>query len=187
MKRIVDLLEYIPEIYDNNKTMLSIQNTKSIELTNIFSDLDKAFDELFLMLAKEQGLTLYEELLEIKRDLRFSFDERREVIVAKLRGAGTTTKKLVQKVSEAYSNGEVEVIEESKGYLIKIKFVGTRGIPSNLEGLKRTLREIIPAHLEIKYLFTYLTWSEFVVYNKTVDEWNALMLTADSIRTYRGW
>lgn len=186
MKRKVNLSEYLPGIYDSNKTMLSIQDTNSIELTNLFSYIDDASNELYLLSAEERGLTLFENLLSIKRDLTLSFRERREVILAKLRGTGTTTKQMIKNVAESYSNGEVEVIEVNNRYIIKIKFIGTRGVPSNLEGLQRALREIIPAHLDIEYIFTYMTWTEFESYNKTIDEWNSLNLTADRLMAYRG-
>ena len=54
----------------------------------------------------------------------------------------------------------MEVIEHNDKYYFDIKFVGTRGIPSNMTGLKSILEEIKPAHLGINYVFTFATWGE---------------------------
>lgn len=186
MNRKVNLMEYIPDIYSQNKTMINIQDTKSEELSNLYSEFEEKTKEIFINLSSDLGLSQYEDILDISRNLKFTNDERRESIKAKLRGVGTTTKTMIKKVSEAYSNGEVEVIEENDKYIVKIKFVGTRGIPSNIEMLRQSLRNIIPAHLEIEYVFTYMTWEEFERYNKTIDEWDSLNLTADNIMAYRG-
>jgi len=75
-------------------------------------------------------------------------------------GSSTTTKEMIANVAKAFSNGEVEVIEHNEKYFFDIKFVGTRGIPANLDGLKHILNEIKPAHLGIKYVFTFATWGE---------------------------
>jgi len=85
---------------------------------------------------------------------------RRSVVKSKLRGSGTITVKLMQNVSESYSNGEVEVIEQNQDYYFIIKFVGTKGIPPNMDDLQKAIEEIKPAHLAVEYEFTYTTWGE---------------------------
>ena len=52
---------------------------------------------------------------------------------------------MIQNVSESYSNGTVEITEHPEKYTIDIKFVGTVGIPPNMDDLTATLREIMPS------------------------------------------
>ena len=42
---------------------------------------------------------------------------------------------------------------------LEIKFVGTVGIPPNMDDLTQTLRDILPAHLEWTYVYIFNTWS----------------------------
>lgn len=84
-------------------------------------------------------------------------DYRRSVIKSKLRGSGTITVSLIKNVSESFTNGEVEVIEQPSLYSFTIKFVGTIGIPPNLEDLQNAIEEIKPAHLAIVYEMIYNT------------------------------
>ena len=44
-------------------------------------------------------------------------------------------------------------------YKLEIKFVGTVGIPPNMDDLTQTLRDILPAHLEWTYVYIFNTWS----------------------------
>ena len=57
------------------------------------------------------GLDLFEGELGLVTDKSISYEERRERILAKKRGNGTTTKKMLKNTAEAFSGGEVEVIE----------------------------------------------------------------------------
>lgn len=160
MKRNVDLMSYLPIFYLENKTMLSIQHQGDKELTEIYTAIENTVNQFFAPTATEEGLRSWEDLLDIPRNLALDFEQRREVITAKLRGSGTTTVQLVKEVAESFAYGEVEVTEKNSKYTITIKFVGQKGIPSNLEGLKKALREIVPAHLDLEYEFTYTTWGE---------------------------
>ena len=40
----------------------------------------------------------------------------------------------------------------------EIKFIGTKGIPNNMDGLKKALDIVIPAHLGISYTFIFNAW-----------------------------
>ena len=61
-------------------------------------------------------------------------------------------------MAESFSNGDVAVTEFPQAYRLEIKFVGTIGIPPNLEDLTASLREILPAHLAWDYVMVYNTW-----------------------------
>ncbi len=185
MQRKINLMEYLPVYYLENKTMQALQQQDGVELEQLYVQIENAINQFFVPTATEEGLKSWEEMLAIPRNLSLSVEERREVIVAKLRGSGTTTVQLVKEVSESFAYGEVEVIEKNASYTIRIKFVGKKGIPKNLDGLKKALREIVPAHLDIEYEFTYMTWAEFERYNKTIAEWDALNLTAKELMEYQ--
>ena len=104
------------------------------------------------------GLQYWEQALGIAVDVSKNVEYRRSVIKSKLRGAGTTTVAMIQNTAQSYSNGEVEVTEEATQYAIKITFVGTLGVPPNLDDLTNTLKEIMPAHLRWEYIMIFNTW-----------------------------
>ena len=86
---------------------------------------------------------------------------------------------MVKNVASSYSNGEVEVIEDTAHYRFVIRFVGMLGIPGNMADLKLTIEEIKPAHLMVEYEYIYNTWE-----NVEVLTWEqAAAYTWEEIRT----
>jgi uncharacterized protein YmfQ (DUF2313 family) len=93
---------------------------------------------------------------EIETAYPKDLDERRSIIKSKLRGYGTVTKTFIQNVTEAYANGDVEVIEDYANYKIIIRFVNRYALPRDIDKIKEIIREIIPAHLDIEYITAHL-------------------------------
>jgi len=155
----VELINYLPLFYRKIEQMKVIQGTLSIEVSKMKCIEKDVFMQGFVETAT-WGLKFFEEELGLPIEPNLSYEQRREMIKAKLRGTGTTTIKLIKNVAIAYSNGEVEVTEHNEHYYFEIKFIGTRGIPANMVGLKSILEEIKPAHLGINYVFTFATWGE---------------------------
>ena len=101
------------------------------------------------------GLELWEREFGIETDITKPLSERRSIILSKKRGVGTVTSEMIKSVAEAYYGGEVEVYESPGMYLVEIKFKSNLGVPPNLDDVYKSIKEIIPAHLELGFLFSY--------------------------------
>lgn len=106
------------------------------------------------------GLDYWENEFGITTILTDSYDIRRSRIKARLRGQGTTTVEMIKNICESFSGGLVDVIENNEESYFEIKFISTIGIPEKIEDLYSAIEKIKPAHLEVKYTFTYETWNE---------------------------
>lgn len=156
----MELIKLLPEtVYENNETMKLLQALLSEEVNRLDDGLSDTIRECFMSTAS-RCLTRYEQILGLTVDVSKSDIFRRERISAKISGAGTTTKAMLIDTASRYSNGEVEVIEDPANYVFTIKFVGTRGVPENMDNLKLTIEEIKPAHLAVVYEYTYAIWNE---------------------------
>ena len=76
---------------------------------------------------------------------------------------------MIKNTAEAFSGGEVDIIENFNDYSFIVKFVGVKGIPKNLALFKQMLEEIKPAHLNYELEFTYNTWDMIMSKN---PKWN---------------
>lgn len=152
MRKLFDYLG----IYHNSKETEAVQKGYQAALDGLFSSVFDAQAQVFALTAT-WGLDRWEKYLGIGVDKSLSESVRRERIISKLRGTGTTTKAMIESVAESYANGEVEVTEQNKLYQFTIKFVSTRGQPAGLAQLKAAIEEIKPAHLGVVYLFVYTT------------------------------
>ena len=105
----------------------------------------------------EQGCEWWEHLLDIS-NVAATLSDRRANIRAKFIICVHNDIVLLQKACDSWKNGEVEV--GFKGGKIQIQFVGSFGVPSDLDSLKKTIGEIKPAHLPIEWLYRYLLKKE---------------------------
>ena len=168
IKRETDLLEYLPSFYHNSDVIKSFMESNSIEVDTLKAYIEDLSKNLYVKTAT-WGLDLFEEELGLVIDKSISYEERRERILAKKRGNGTTTKKMLKNTAEAFSGGEVDIIENFNDYSFVVKFIGVRGIPKNLTLFKNMIEEIKPAHLSYDFAFTYTVW-EFIMSNSNL--WN---------------
>ena len=155
----MELIKLLPDYYDKNVTMQTLQTLLSEVTDDLENGLSSTISECFASTASGL-LSRYEQLLGLEVDVSKPDDFRRERIRAKISGVGTTTKEMVKNVAGSYSNGEVEVIEDAANYRFVIRFVGTLGIPGNVADLKLTIEEIKPAHLAVEYEYIYNTWGD---------------------------
>ncbi|WP_097014809.1 YmfQ family protein [Anaerocolumna aminovalerica] len=166
----MELITLLPEYYKGNKTMEELQGILSTDINHLANNINTAIDQCFVNTATAL-LSRYEKIYGIQVEVSKSNEFRRERIRAKIRGTGTVTKQMIENVAKSYSNGDVEVIENTEDYSFKVKFVGTKGIPDNMADLTLTINEIKPAHLSFSFEYTYNTWNDIA--NMTWDEASA--------------
>ncbi|WP_231701918.1 YmfQ family protein [Crassaminicella thermophila] len=151
------LMQYLPNYYRTSKVMTNITDVYDIELQEFQTKLDNTLNQFFVDLA-DASLERWEKELGISVNKNKDIKYRRSVIKSKIRGQGTITINLIKNVAESYSNGEVEVTENNSNYSFTITFVGTKGIPPNMDDLKNAIEDIKPAHLGFTFEYTYNTY-----------------------------
>lgn len=155
-KDIIDLSKYVPPIIYSRPEFQTTYKSQGLELSILNKNIKDLQSQLFVN-TSTWGLDFLERDYEIKTDLSKTYEERREVILAKKRGNGTVTKKMIKNTAKAFTNVEVDVIE-NKDYSFTVRFIGEKGIPKNLQDFKDMLEEIKPAHLAYNLEFTYTVW-----------------------------
>ncbi len=111
-------------------------------------------------------------------------EQRRAVLIAKLRGQGTTTPEFIRNVAASFQYGEVSVDETSAPYTVRIVFESVMGVPPNMSDFIAALEEVKPAHIVFNYTYKYNTWDDFEAFHHTWDEWEAIHVTWDELMTY---
>lgn len=169
------LMELLPDYYRESAQVAELQGA----LQHWTDALQAARDDLFLQMnvaTATWGLVTWETALRLTTDAAKPNEYRRTRIMSKLRGQGTTTKAMIENVAESFSNGEVVILEYNDESRFEVKFVGTLGIPPNMDDLTAAINEIKPAHLAYTYVYVYRTWDMVSSYTweqlaaKTWDE-----------------
>ncbi len=151
------LIGRYPDFYMGSPEFVEMQEALEPEVLELWTAQGGLMDQLCVNTAT-WGLQYWERTLGITVEQGKDLEYRRSRIRSKLRGSGVTTVALIESVAESFSNGDVAVTEFPQAYRLEIKFVGTIGIPPNLEDLTASLREILPAHLAWDYVMVYNTW-----------------------------
>lgn len=154
-----DLMKYLPSYYDNSEVMKSIQNSAAIEIGKVKYSKADLLNQFYVDTATWGLSSIWEKPLGIETDLNKSYEDRREIIKAKLRGSGTVTKAMMKNVAQAFSGGEVDILENFSDYSFIVQFIGIKGIPKNMQGLIDMIETIKPAHLGYSFKYTYTVWN----------------------------
>jgi len=179
--RSVDLMSYLPEFYQQIRDFREMMNTEGEEIGQLWYENDDVLKQFYVSTAT-WGLSLWESELGMTIDPTKPIERRREQILAKIRGAGTTTKQMIKNVAAAFSGGEVDVIEYPSEYRFVVKFIGVKGIPPNMSGFIAMLEQIKPAHLAYSFEYTYTTWDML----KSLTWEAAGTKTWDDLKRYNG-
>lgn len=172
-----DLARYVPAFVAGLTEMAEIYRTEGYEAGGVKHDFSDLVDQCFVRTAT-WGLLRWEEVYGITTNFSLSHEQRREIILAKMRGQGTTTVEMIRNAAIAFSGGEVEVIEDNPHYRFIVRFVGQYGIPRNMQAFKEMLEELKPAHLGYAFEYRYVIWNELKPY-----VWNELKpYTWDGLR-----
>ncbi|MCM2995930.1 YmfQ family protein [Paenibacillus cellulositrophicus] len=179
-----ELFSYLPAYYEFSRVIRADVDAKGAEMDALYAALNETLEQFFVKTAT-WGLERWEAELGIPTDKTKPIDQRRSYVESKLRGSGKVSGSMIKNVAQAYDGGEVSVLISPGEYKITVTFIGTRGIPANLDDLKAVMEEIKPAHMSLEYKFTYLTWDELDKAKKSWDQTDALNLTWDEWEKYR--
>jgi uncharacterized protein YmfQ (DUF2313 family) len=154
-----DLMRYLPHYYVNSTIMKAIQDAYAEELGQVYYFLEDFMKQFLTPTTATWGLAFWEQELGLKTDISKSYEERREIIMARLRGIGTVGKNVIKRAAEAFSGGEVDVIEYPAEHRFVVKFVGTLGVPKNMASFIEMIEDLKPAHLTYGFEYTYTWWN----------------------------
>jgi Uncharacterized protein conserved in bacteria (DUF2313). len=176
-----DLMKYMPDYYITSKVMNELENSNSLELGRLNYKIRDIKNQLWIDTAT-WGLSYWEKEYGIETNLLLGYEQRREVLKAKKRGQGTTTKQMIKNVAETFSGGEVNIIQDNPNYAFVVQFVGVKGIPKNMQLFKDMLENIKPAHLGYTIKYTYTVWNVLKENKLTCN--NAKLKTWDELKVY---
>lgn len=164
----MNLTDYLPDFWDKSAEVLAIQRAMEPSVAQAWADRDGLLAQLNVRTAT-WGLVNWETSLGLSTDVGKDVEYRRTRIISKLRGQGTTTVAMIKNVAESFSNGQVDVVEHPAEYRFDVKFVGTIGVPPNMDDLTAAIEDIKPAHLAYDYIIIFRTWQQV-----RANTWGAL-------------
>ncbi|WP_294514120.1 putative phage tail protein [uncultured Intestinimonas sp.] len=145
--------QLLPALYRQTPEDTELQRVLTLMLERAERDKDFTLEQLFPSTTSGWGLELWERAWGIPVDRTMSDGRRRDKILAKVKGTGTTTLEVIRAIAESFSPYPVKVVEEAALYRFVIWYLGTIGEVEHREDLAAIVNELKPAHLawEVKY------------------------------------
>ena len=169
------LLSYQPNYYKNSKVMGNIDTANANELTLLNGRLVDLNNQFYVGTVTT-ALERWEKQFGIKVNTGLTLAARRNRILAKIRGQGTSTKEMIKSVAKSFiGDKEVDIIEHNEEYWFEVVLKSFIGF-DNSEGLYESIEEIKPAHLNVNYKLISKSQSKFYV--------AAANLVGERIKTY---
>ena len=113
--------------------------------------------EMLVSTAEGRGLEAVEALLA-RRPVAGSLKRRREALAALLRiGGDSFTLAAINDNLVGCGLNAVASETGTPGY-VEVRFPDVPGIPDGFEEMRQIIEDILPCHLEIEYVFWYVTW-----------------------------
>lgn len=167
------MMGYLPGYYENSRVMSTLIDGQGQEVDRLRLALDGVLDQLFVDTAT-WGLARWEMEYGIPTDESKPVEQRRSVIRSKIRGIGTVTPSLIKSVAESYANGEVSITASYEDYTVMVTFVSTYGVPPNISDAQAAIRDVLPAHLDVRFVFRFYTYKELAASGKTYAQMNGV-------------
>lgn len=182
MNRLAERLD--PRL-DEIPTFHELTEAETFEFDHVREIIDEAEQNMTLSHTTESKIEDREYEFGVVSDPSKPIEQRRAVLIAKLRGQGTTTPAAVLNIAASFDFGEISIDESSAPYTVRIVFEEFRGIPPNMADFIAALEEIKPAHLVFEYVYKYNTWGDYKSFHKTIGEWEEMGMTWGWIKTYQ--
>lgn len=89
-------------------------------------------------------------------------------------------------VNEIRVNVGAELLpyESKKDYTVGITFVSAMGVPPNIADIQKAIRDILPAHLEVDFVFRFYSYAELITSGRAYSE--LLAITYDELYNQGG-
>lgn len=148
------IIKLINAVYRSDKFTNDYTEALGIVFQRLIDFCNSIKNNQFFDRLDEDGAQWWENHLKITPTKNQTLKDRQARIQAKYLSDGHNEIKLIQQVCDAWQNGEVEAdFENGK---IKIEFIASYGVPSDLDSLKESIEEIKPAHLPLMWVYRYL-------------------------------
>ena len=178
------MIGYYPQVIQAIKEFQAIIDSESPEYDELSVAKDKLIEDAYLTTMNEERIAQWEALLGIRPLENSSIDDRRDVVVARVRGQGKLNSELINSIVGAFTGGTAKSwIKDS------VLYVEITPPPNDksfqFPNIVQELTRKVPAHLNIVVERNYNEWIEVQEayptwgdVNSSFATWNDLLLNS---------
>lgn len=166
---------YYPEVIKVIKEFQALFYTLGFDIDFFRSEIYLTMDDAFLQSMGEERINQWEKALDIEPDSTASIEDRREVIMARIRGGYKLNTDSINDIVNTFTKGSAESWFDPVNSRINVEITP----PPTSKAYKFTnvvkeLQRRIPAHLTLSVTRNYFTWNDIKEIKKadgTAADW----------------
>ena len=164
---------YYPEVIQRISEFKAIVDADYPEFESIESGVKCITNDAYLSTMSLERVIQWENILGIKPIEGSSLEDRRETIIARIRGQGKLNTTLINSIVNVFTGGTANSWVENS-----VLYVEITPPPNNKQfqfaNVEQELKNKVPAHLGFNVSRNYYTWGEI---NETFNTWNDMYTT----------
>lgn len=156
----VRMLDYYPQVIKIIADFKALMLAEGFEVDFLKTDVNMVVNEAYLLTMGESRIKQWEKLLSLTPTSDETLEDRREKIIAAIRGKGKLNTEKINSIVGAFTNGgtAISYIKDSTLYVKVQPPVDSKQYKfSNVED---ALKNLVPAHLGLVVTRDYATWGE---------------------------
>ncbi len=154
-----NLIEYLPPHIAADPETQHIQAALTVVMRKCWA----AWEDLLLQTHPQTAtwsLPYWKRKYGVASDPTLTVEQRRAVVMARMRSSRTATAEAIANVASALAGGAVAVEEHNSEQRLEIRFLEQIGLPATMEELVKAMEEAAPAHLAVSFIRRCLTIRE---------------------------
>ena len=156
------MLSYYPQVVSAIQEFKAITTSEGSIIDGLRDEFVNVIDNAYLLTMNEDRILQWEKILSIKPVANSTLEDRRDTIIAKIRGHGKLNTNLINSIVNAFTGGTAESWVENS-----ILYIEITPPPGNkaykFENIEKVLTPKVPAHLGINISRNYTSWKEVIV------------------------
>lgn len=176
------MLNYYPQVIQNILEFQSIIDSEYQEIARLHSAGEDVLSNAYLTTMSETRIKQWEAVLGIRPIEGSSFEDRRDTIIARIRGQGKLNSTLINTIVNTFTGGTANSWIKDGTLYVEIT-----PPPNNksyqFANVEQELKNKVPAHLGFQVNRNYYTWGEtknkcatWEDVNSSFDKWEDVLL-----------
>lgn len=153
------MIDYYPQVISCIQEFKAIIKSEYPEIEELHTIGNRVLDNAYLLTMAEERVEQWENVLGIKPIDDSTIDDRRDTVIARIRGQGKLNSTLINSIVNAFTGGTANSwVQDS------ILYVEITPPPGNkqfkFDNVEQELSKKVPAHLGFSISRNYYTWDE---------------------------
>lgn len=157
---------YFPEVIRTIKEFQAIIDSEYPEFEDLSVKRENVLNNAYLTTMDESRIVEWEKILKLKPIAESTLNDRRDAVIATIRGQGKLNSKLIEAIVSSFTGGIVESWIIDSVLYVKV-YPPSYNKTYIFDNVKNVLATKIPAHLDLVVYRNHATWGGIRAYAPT--------------------